>query len=114
MPRGTPAEMLEPRYLPLTAYPDAWSAATAGEITGAPLVTARMPYDSLAAMRAKLTGAIVLSRHWDISLATFFTRLTSDLAVRLMTAMFSPMDLLFYALAVWQGYKLSIIRPAAR
>lgn len=60
-----------------------------------------------------LTGAVVLSNHWHISLATFFTRVTPDLTVRLMKAMFSPMDLLFYALAIWQGYKLSIVRRSA-
>ena len=58
-----------------------------------------------------LTGAVVLARHWDVSLATLFTRVTPDLTVRLMTAMFSPIDLLFYALALWQGYKLSIVSP---
>ena len=56
-----------------------------------------------------LTGAVVLSRHWDISLAAFFTRLTPELMGRLMTAMFSPMDLLFYALAIWQGYRFSMV-----
>lgn len=56
-----------------------------------------------------LTGAVVLARHWDISLAAVFTQLTPDTTARLMTAMFSPMDLLFYALAIWQGYKFSIV-----
>ena len=57
-----------------------------------------------------LAGAIVLSRHGDVSLVTFLTRVTPALASRLMTVMFSPMDLLFYALAIWQGYKLSVVR----
>ena len=56
-----------------------------------------------------LTGAVVLARHWDVSLAAVFTRLTPDATARLMTAMFSPMDLLFYALAIWQGYKFSMV-----
>ena len=60
-----------------------------------------------------LTGAVVLARHWDVSLATVFTRLTPDVAVRLMTVMFSPIDLLFYALAIWQGYKFSIMSSTA-
>src|SRR5579871_4422673 len=30
-------EMLEPRYLPLIGYADAWSPSTAGEITGTPI-----------------------------------------------------------------------------
>ena len=110
----------------LTGYQIGWMAIGVGALVGVAVRTAgkgtTTVFGILGAALALggcmlgnfLTGAVVLSRHWDISLATFFTRLTSDLAVRLMTAMFSPMDLLFYALAVWQGYKLSIIRPAAR
>ena len=82
----------------LLSPPRAWLAAT-----GALLALAGCLVGNF------LTGAVVLSRHWDISLATFVARLTPDLLVRLMTAMFSPMDVLFYALAIWQGYKFSIV-----
>jgi hypothetical protein len=56
-----------------------------------------------------LTGSVILAGEWGMSLPIFFTRLTPDLAMDLMKAMFSPMDLLFYGLAIWQGYKLSIV-----
>jgi hypothetical protein len=58
-----------------------------------------------------LTGAVILSREWDVSLAVALSRLTPDLTVKVMTAIFNPMDLLFYALAIWQGYRLSIVKP---
>ena len=48
-------EMIEPRYLPLIGYADAWSPSTAGEITGAP-VWIRTPEE-----RAGLKGAIVMT-----------------------------------------------------
>ena len=60
-----------------------------------------------------LTGAVILGREWDVSVAVALSRLTPDLTVRLMTAIFNPIDLLFYALAIWQGYKLSIVKPGA-
>jgi len=56
-----------------------------------------------------LTGAVVLAREWDMSLPLFFARLTPDFMVELMTAMFDPIDLLFYGVAVWQGYKFSMV-----
>ncbi len=34
-------EMIEPRYLPLIAYADAWSPATNGDIVGAPVLCGR-------------------------------------------------------------------------
>jgi len=36
-------EMIEPRYLPLMGYAEAWSSSTAGEIVGAPLMLGAMP-----------------------------------------------------------------------
>jgi len=58
-----------------------------------------------------LTGAVILSREWDVSVAVALSRLTPEMTVKVMMAIFSPMDLLFYALAIWQGYKLSIVNP---
>ena len=105
----------------LTGYQIGWMAIGVGALVGVALRTAgkgtTTMFGILGAALALggclvgnfLTGAVVLSRHGDISLAVFFTRLTPDLAVRLMTAMFSPMDLLFYGLAIWQGYKISVV-----
>ncbi len=54
-------EMVEPRYLPLIGYADAWSPSTRGELTAAPVfVGDRTPAD-VANMRAQLKGAIVMA-----------------------------------------------------
>ncbi|MDB4887031.1 MAG: peptidase [Gemmatimonadetes bacterium] len=55
-------EMTAPRYAPLIGYPDAWSASTAGEITGTPVVIAGLSADSVERMRARLRGAIVMTQ----------------------------------------------------
>lgn len=55
-------EMTAPRYTPLIAYPDAWSAPTNGEISGAPVLIAGLSADSLEKMRGRLRGAIVLTQ----------------------------------------------------
>ena len=55
-------EMLEPRYLPLIGYGEAWSPSMAGEIVGAPIFLGDKPQDGIEQMRDKLKGAIVLSQ----------------------------------------------------
>ena len=104
----------------LSGYQIGWMAVGVGALVGVAVRAAgkgtTLPFGILGAVLALagclvgnlLTGAVVLSRHWDISLAVFVSRLTPDITVKLMTAMFSPMDLLFYALAIWQGYKFSM------
>jgi carboxypeptidase Q len=55
-------EMVEPRYMPLIGYAEAWSAPTAGEIVAAPInLAGRAPAD-VAAMKDRLKGAIVLTQ----------------------------------------------------
>jgi carboxypeptidase Q len=55
-------EMVEPRYMPLIGYAEAWSASTNGEIVATPVsVAGRTPAD-IAAMGAALKGAIVLTQ----------------------------------------------------
>jgi len=105
----------------LTGYQIGWMAVGVGALVGVAVRAAgkgtTVAFGILGAVLALggclagnlLTGAVVLSRHWDISLTAFFARLTPDVTVKLMTVMFSPMDLLFYALAIWQGYKFSIV-----
>jgi hypothetical protein len=56
------AEMIEPRYLPLIAYADGWSAATAGEIVAAPVFIGGKSPDEVEAMRAQLKGAIAMTQ----------------------------------------------------
>src|SRR5215468_4302011 len=49
-------EMVEPRYLPLIGYADAWSPATSGEITTAPIFVGDKTPADVASMRAQLKG----------------------------------------------------------
>jgi hypothetical protein len=53
-------EMIEPRYLPLIAYADAWSPATSGDIVAAPVYVGGRDADALRAMGGQLKGAIVI------------------------------------------------------
>ena len=55
-------EMIEPRYLPLMGYAEAWSSSTAGEIVGAPLMLGGKSAAELEPLRSKIKGAIVLSQ----------------------------------------------------
>jgi carboxypeptidase Q len=55
-------EMIEPRYLPLVGYADAWSASTPGEVVATPIfIGAKTPHE-MAAMRGQLKGAIVFAQ----------------------------------------------------
>jgi hypothetical protein len=55
-------EMIEPRYLPLIGYAEAWSAPTAGELVAAPISVAGKSAADIAATAASLKGAIVLTQ----------------------------------------------------
>jgi carboxypeptidase Q len=55
-------EMIEPRYVPLIGYADAWSTPTSGEITAAPVFIGDKSPDQIAALAPTLKGAIVLSQ----------------------------------------------------
>ncbi|HEX9004153.1 MAG TPA: hypothetical protein VGB07_29845 [Blastocatellia bacterium] len=55
-------EMIEPRYMPLIGYPEAWSASTAGELTAAPIFLGNKKQDEVEQLRGKLKGAIVMSQ----------------------------------------------------
>ena len=55
-------EMVEPRYMPLIGYPEAWSASMAGEVTAAPIFLGDKKQDEVEQMRGKLKGAIVMSQ----------------------------------------------------
>jgi carboxypeptidase Q len=54
-------EMVEPRYMPLIGYAEAWSAQTSQTIVGTPLWTAGRTAADITAMRDALKGAIVLT-----------------------------------------------------
>ncbi len=55
-------EMMEPRYLPLIGYADGWSASTSGEIVAAPVFIGGKAPEDVAALRAQLRGAIVMTQ----------------------------------------------------
>ena len=54
-------EMTEPRYMPLIAYPDAWSPGTAGVVSGRVVYVGDKTTEQVRAMGAQLRGAIVLT-----------------------------------------------------
>jgi carboxypeptidase Q len=55
-------EMIEPRYMPLIGFPEAWSASTTGEITGTPVFLGDKTQADIEKMKGQLKGAIVLSQ----------------------------------------------------
>jgi carboxypeptidase Q len=55
-------ELVEPRYLPLIGYADAWSPSTNGEIVSTPVFVGGKTPEDLAGMGARLKGAIVMTQ----------------------------------------------------
>jgi hypothetical protein len=54
-------EMVEPRYLPLVAFPRAWSSSTPGKIVAAPVWLPNPTPESIARAGGSLKGAIVMT-----------------------------------------------------
>ncbi len=54
-------EMVEPRYLPLIGYADAWSSSTASEIVAAPVWLAGKSPEQVDDLRTRIKGAIVMA-----------------------------------------------------
>jgi hypothetical protein len=61
-----------------------------------------------------LTGNVVASRELGVPLTDMLARITPGMAFELMAGMFSPIDLLFYGLATYQGYRFSIVGAPAQ
>jgi hypothetical protein len=57
-----------------------------------------------------LTVVIVISRQESMPIMEILSRINPQIFMELMKDTFHPMDLLFYALAVSTGYKLSVVR----
>jgi hypothetical protein len=55
-------EMVEPRYMPLMAYPQAWSGSTPGEVVATPTWLAGKSVADLQQMSPALKGAIVMTQ----------------------------------------------------
>jgi hypothetical protein len=53
-------ELVEPRYLPLLGYADAWSRSTAGDIAGAPVLVAGKSPEEIAALGSTIAFNILL------------------------------------------------------
>ena len=54
-------EMIEPRYMNITALPDAWTRGTEGEVTGEPIVVDYTSWEALQELKGTLRGRILLS-----------------------------------------------------
>jgi len=55
-------ELVEPRYMPLIGYAEAWSASTDGDLLATPILVGGRTPAEVAAMKGTLTGAIVLTQ----------------------------------------------------
>ena len=55
-------EMVEPRYMPLVGYPEAWSPSTKGEIVASVVSLAGKTPEDVESMQAKLQGAAVMTQ----------------------------------------------------
>ncbi|HTS47293.1 MAG TPA: M20/M25/M40 family metallo-hydrolase [Bryobacteraceae bacterium] len=55
-------EMIEPRYLPLIGYADAWSPSTNGEIVATPVFAGGKSPEEIDRTRAQYKGAIVMTQ----------------------------------------------------
>ena len=55
-----------------------------------------------------LAIVVLAARHYQVPLLDVFTRLTPDVVYTLMGATFKPIHLLFYGIAVYEGYRFSI------
>jgi len=55
-------EMVEPRYLPLAGFAEAWSPTMASEVVAAPVFIGDKNEQAIQEMQSKLKGAIVLSQ----------------------------------------------------
>ena len=60
-------EMIEPRYMPLIGYPEAWSASMSAEVAAAPVSIAGKSPEEIEAMKGQLKGAIVLGQELQTS-----------------------------------------------
>ncbi len=56
------------------------------------------------------TGMAVLAKEIDVPFMEVFLNFDYSAAPELLGAMFSPMDLLFYGIAVWEGFKFAIVQ----
>jgi len=58
---GLTLEMTEPRYFPLTGFPDAWTPSTDGEVLATPMYVGNKTAEEVEQLRPQLAGAVVLT-----------------------------------------------------
>ena len=58
---GLTLEMTEPRYFPLTGFPEAWTPSTDGELLGKPIYVGDKTAEEMELLRPQLAGAVVLT-----------------------------------------------------
>ncbi len=56
------------------------------------------------------TGCQLIANEFDVGFGEVVGNLDAAGIQEIMTAMFSPMDILFYGLALWAGWKYSVVR----
>jgi carboxypeptidase Q len=57
---GYSGAMVEPTYMPIIGYPQAWSGSTSGMVTGEPIIAQIQTPDDLTKWHGKLSGKIVM------------------------------------------------------
>lgn len=55
-----------------------------------------------------LAASIATANHYDTSVMSVISGLNLDIMKEMLTANFSPIDLFFYGIALWAGYKYAI------
>jgi len=59
-----------------------------------------------------LAVMLIAARQFEVPLLAVFTRLTPDVVYSLMESTFRPMHVLFYFIAIYEGYRFSIVGRA--
>ena len=105
----------------VTGYQIGWMAVGVGFLVGwAVRVAGKGTHRAFGIMGALLalggcavgnliTVLVIAARHFEIPMLQVFGRLTPDVVVNLMETTFKPIDLLFYVIAIVEGYRFSIV-----
>jgi hypothetical protein len=106
----------------LTKYQIGWMAVGVGFLVGLGLRVGGRGLDRIFGMMGAalsllgclvgnvLAGAASVATAQNLSFLDVLSRLKVGVAVDLLVATFSPMDIVFYGLAVYEGYRLSLRR----
>jgi hypothetical protein len=78
------------------------------------------PYQAIGAVLALLgcalgnlfTGCVFVAREFQVAFGDVLANLDAEAVGEIMSAMFSPMDILFYALAAMAGWKYSVLQTS--